>query len=136
MRRVIACQRAPHKSRKLIRTHRDRYRRAHIRSLTFRRLGYNRGTGYLLLRGRGQLDQWPCMDALVFRESGWSVTATNPSSGAYGLPQSLPGDKMASAGPDWRSNPRTQLRWMAGYVAGRYGSFCAADGFQRANRWY
>lgn len=78
----------------------------------------------------------PCLDELVYRESRWVVTATNPSSGAYGLPQALPGSKMASAGPDWRTNPFTQLRWMRGYVAGRYGGSCAALAFQKANGWY
>lgn len=79
---------------------------------------------------------WGCVDALVSRESGWRVNASNRSSGAYGLPQSLPGSKMASAGADWQTNPVTQLRWMTGYVNARYGGFCQADAFQRANNWY
>jgi TolA-binding protein len=79
---------------------------------------------------------WGCVDALVSRESGWRVNATNRSSGAYGLPQSLPGSKMASAGADWQTNPVTQLRWMTGYVNARYGGFCQANAFQQANNWY
>lgn len=67
-------------------------------------------------------EQWPALDALVMRESGWRVTAQNPSSGAYGLPQALPGEKMASEGADWRTNPVTQIRWMLKYVQSRYGS--------------
>jgi len=69
------------------------------------------------------------------RESGWRVNATNPSSGAYGLPQSLPGYKMASAGADWQTNPITQLKWANGYVQ-KYGGWCGADSFQWANHWY
>ena len=67
-------------------------------------------------------EQWPALDALVMRESGWRVTAQNPSSGAYGLPQALPGEKMATEGADWRTNPVTQIRWMLKYVQSRYGS--------------
>ena len=58
---------------------------------------------------------------IIDHESGWNPKATNPESGAYGLPQSLPGSKMASAGSDWRTNPITQLRWMKGYVNSVYG---------------
>lgn len=79
---------------------------------------------------------WGCADTLIRRESGWRVNATNPSSGAYGIPQALPGTKMASAGADWQTNPITQLRWMAGYVQNRYGGFCQA--LEHSNRvgWY
>lgn len=76
-----------------------------------------------------------CLDELVQRESGWDVHATNPTTGAYGLPQALPGSKMASAGPDWRDNPRTQIRWMFGYVR-KYGGPCGALAFQKAHGWY
>ena len=58
---------------------------------------------------------------IITRESGWNVYATNPSSGAYGLPQSLPGNKMASVGDDYLTNPYTQLMWMYKYVHERYG---------------
>lgn len=81
-------------------------------------------------------DLWGCVDALVTRESGWRVNATNRSSGAYGIPQSLPGTKMASAGSDWQINPVTQLKWMTGYVNARYGGFCQANAFQLRNNWY
>jgi len=66
----------------------------------------------------------------------YNVYATNPSSGSYGLPQALPGSKMASAGADWATNPITQLRWMASYVAERYGGFCPAWGFWQKSHWY
>ncbi len=75
-----------------------------------------------------------CLSELIQRESGWDAHASNPS-GAYGLPQALPGSKMASAGADWRDNPATQIRWMIGYVA-RYGGSCAALAFQKANGYY
>ncbi len=73
---------------------------------------------------------------LVSRESGWRVNATNRSSGAYGLPQALPGSKMATAGADWRTNPITQLRWMQSYVNGRYGGWNGAYSFWRSHHWY
>lgn len=80
--------------------------------------------------------QLGCFDSIIARESGWNVHAVNPSSGAYGLPQALPGDKMASAGPDWQNNPTTQIRWALGYMNGRYGSPCGAWGFWQAHGWY
>jgi hypothetical protein len=70
--------------------------------------------------------QFSCLDLLWTHESGWNVYARNPDSGAYGIPQALPGDKMASAGPDWLSNPATQIRWGLGYIQGGYGSPCTA----------
>jgi hypothetical protein len=70
--------------------------------------------------------QWHCLDLLWTRESGWQVHDTNASSGAYGIPQALPGEKMASAGPDWRDDAATQIRWGLGYIAERYGTPCAA----------
>lgn len=81
-------------------------------------------------------DVWGCVDSLVSRESGWRVNATNATSGAYGLPQALPGSKMAAMGPDWQTNPITQLRWMAQYVAKRYGGWCEALAFQMSRGWY
>lgn len=79
--------------------------------------------------------QFGYVNYLVSKESGWRVNAQNPS-GAYGLPQALPGSKMASAGADWRTNPVTQLRWMNGYVMGRYGSWEAAVAHSKAKGWY
>ncbi len=55
--------------------------------------------------------QFSCLDPLWAHESGWSVTAYNAGSGAYGIPQALPGSRMASAGPDWQTNAATQIRW-------------------------
>ncbi|HEY0496308.1 MAG TPA: hypothetical protein VGD48_11215, partial [Kutzneria sp.] len=61
-------------------------------------------------------DQFECFSNIVTRESGWNYTAQNPSSGAYGLVQALPGDKMASVGDDWRTNPATQIKWGLKYM--------------------
>lgn len=73
---------------------------------------------------------------LIYRESGCRVNATNASSGAYGIPQALPGSKMATAGADWETNPVTQIRWMIGYVTGRYGGWQQALNFWYAHGWY
>ena len=80
--------------------------------------------------------QFGCLDSLWMKESGWSTSASNGSSGAYGIPQSLPGSKMSSAGPDWQSNPATQIKWGLGYIQERYGSPCAAWGHSQATNWY
>jgi hypothetical protein len=80
--------------------------------------------------------QFSCLDKLWTLESGWSVTETNSSSGAYGIPQSLPGSKMASAGADWRTNPYTQIDWGLGYIHSRYGTPCAAWAHSLAHNWY
>ncbi|MFV0426769.1 MAG: G5 domain-containing protein [Beutenbergiaceae bacterium] len=81
-------------------------------------------------------DQWSCLNSLWQRESNWNPYAQNPSSGAYGIPQSLPASKMASAGSDWRTNPATQIRWGLGYIQGRYGSPCGAWSHSEARGWY
>jgi resuscitation-promoting factor RpfB len=80
--------------------------------------------------------EWSDWVALWNQESGWNPTATNPSSGAYGIPQALPADKMASAGADWKTNPATQIKWGITYIAGRYGNPSAAMAHERANNWY
>lgn len=81
-------------------------------------------------------DQFRCLDLLWTRESGWRADAYNASSGAYGIPQSLPGSKMASAGADWRTNAATQINWGLGYIDARYGSPCAAWAHSEAVNWY
>lgn len=80
--------------------------------------------------------QYQCFSSIVSRESGWNYRATNPSSGAYGLVQALPGSKMASAGADWRTNPATQIKWGLNYMNDRYGSPCGAWDFWQANHYY
>ena len=81
-------------------------------------------------------DQFGCLDSLWTSESGWRVTADNPSSSAYGIPQALPGSKMSSVGSDWANNPETQIRWGLGYIQDRYGSPCSAWSFKQGNNWY
>jgi murein DD-endopeptidase MepM/ murein hydrolase activator NlpD len=81
-------------------------------------------------------DQFGCLDSLWTRESNWDHRAQNPSSGAFGIPQSLPGDKMASAGTDWRTNPLTQIEWGLGYIRDVYGSPCGAWGHSQSTGWY
>lgn len=76
------------------------------------------------------------MNWIINVESGWKTDATNKSSGAYGLPQSLPASKLASAGPDWRTNPVTQIKWMLNYIKGRYGTAAKAVAFHKAKGWY
>ena len=85
--------------------------------------------------GFGQ-DQFSCLDSLYSSESGWRINADNPSSSAYGIPQALPGSKMASAGPDWETNPVTQIRWGLGYIQDRYGTPCGAWSFKQGHNWY
>lgn len=85
--------------------------------------------------GWGQ-DQWSCLNSLWQRESNWNPYAQNPSSGAYGIPQSLPGSKMASAGSDWRTNPATQIEWGLNYIDGRYDSPCGAWAHSERVGWY
>ena len=98
--------------------------------------GDPKGYARQLLSSRGEADQFGCLDSLWGRESGWQVSASNASSGAYGIPQALPGSKMASVGPDWQSNAATQIQWGLGYIDGRYGSPCAAWSHSQANGWY
>jgi hypothetical protein len=88
----------------------------------------------LTARGMGS-DQYSCLVSLWNRESHWNVYASNKS-GAYGIPQALPGSKMASAGPDWQSNPTTQITWGLGYITGRYGTPCGAWAHSQSAGWY
>jgi len=85
-------------------------------------------------RGWGA-DQYNCLVSLWNKESGWRVNAYNPS-GAYGIPQALPGSKMATAGADWQTNPATQITWGLNYISGVYGTPCGAWGHSVAHNWY
>ena len=80
--------------------------------------------------------QFSCLEPLWAGESGWSVTASNPSTGAYGIPQAMPASKMASAGPTWQTSAATQIRWGLGYIKSTYGSPCAAWSHEEASGWY
>lgn len=84
---------------------------------------------------------WPstefdCLVALWNKESHWNVYSNNTHSGAYGIPQALPGSKMASVGADWATNPATQITWGLGYISGRYGTPCGAWGHSQSSGWY
>lgn len=80
--------------------------------------------------------QFSCLQPLWEHESGWSATAENPTSGAYGIPQSLPAAQMSSAGADWQNNAATQIRWGLAYIQGRYGSPCGAWAHEESDNWY
>ena len=81
-------------------------------------------------------DQFSCLDSLYMSESGWNIHADNPSSSAYGIPQALPGSKMASAGPDWETNAATQIKWGLEYIKSSYGTPCGAWSFKQGHNWY
>jgi hypothetical protein len=94
------------------------------------------GIAYDLLPSFGfSTDQFGCLNDIWSRESGWRYNAEN-ASGAYGIPQALPGDKMASAGPDWQTDPTTQIKWGLGYIKDVYGTPCDAWEFWQAHGWY
>jgi uncharacterized protein YabE (DUF348 family) len=86
-------------------------------------------------RGWGD-DQFACLLSLWNKESGWRVNAENRSSGAYGIPQALPGSKMATVGADWQTNPATQITWGLNYISARYGTPCGAWAHSQAKGWY
>lgn len=98
--------------------------------------GTPRRIAELMLGQYGWAGQFSCLSALWAEESSWSVYAQNPSSGAYGIPQALPGSKMASAGADWQSDAATQISWGLGYIRAMYGSPCAAWDHEEAAGWY
>jgi hypothetical protein len=96
-----------------------------------------RGIARILVSERGwSSSQFTCLDLLWKKESGWNYRATNPVSGAYGIPQALPGRKMASAGSDWRTNPVTQITWGLGYIADIYSTPCGAWSHSKSFGWY
>jgi hypothetical protein len=94
------------------------------------------GIAYKLLPSYGfSTDQFGCLNDIWSRESGWRYNAEN-ASGAYGIPQALPGSKMASAGPDWQTDPTTQIKWGLGYIKSVYGSPCNAWAHEQNYGWY
>ncbi|MHC2998935.1 aggregation-promoting factor C-terminal-like domain-containing protein [Microbacterium sp. HJ5] len=99
--------------------------------------GTAQAIAYDMVKARGWGDgEFSCLVALWNKESGWRVNAYNASSGAYGIPQALPGSKMGSAGADWETNPATQISWGLGYIGGRYGTPCGAWGHSQSVGWY
>ncbi|WP_030437025.1 transglycosylase SLT domain-containing protein [Actinoplanes subtropicus] len=98
--------------------------------------GGNRATGCALMLAAGYgIDQFPCLNNMWNKESGWNHKAENPN-GAYGIPQAFPGNKMASVGSDWRTNPATQIKWGLGYIRGKYQTPCGAWTHWEANHSY
>jgi len=93
------------------------------------------GHDAVIARGWSEADA-QCLVNLWNRESGWNPAASNAGSGAYGIPQALPGSKMASAGADWATNPATQIKWGLDYIAGRYGTPCGAWAHSNSVGWY
>jgi hypothetical protein len=114
-------KRGHHQGRK-VRHHRARHHRGHARRHQIQRLPrHPQRIAWSLLTGFHWAHwQFRYLNLLWARESGWNPFATNPYSGAYGIPQALPASKMASAGPDWRSNARTQILWGMGYIESTY----------------
>ena len=101
--------------------------------------GVARGLAAAMLASYGwDKAEFACLDELWHGESGWTWSASNPASGAYGIPQALPGWKMSTAGSDWLTNPTTQIRWGLDYIASRYGSPCEAHArwLARSPHWY
>lgn len=98
--------------------------------------GDPKATAQALLGDYGWSGEFDCLEPLWEKESGWDPSAENPSSGAYGIPQALPGSKMATEGSDWQTNPTTQIKWGLGYIEDRYGSPCEAWSHSQANGWY
>jgi len=98
--------------------------------------GTAQSIAYSLLGSFGfSTDQFGCLNNIWTRESGWRYNAEN-ASGAYGIPQALPGSKMASAGPNWQTDPTTQIKWGLGYIKGRYGTPCDAWAAWQVQGWY
>ena len=100
--------------------------------------GSAQSIAYNLLAGFGfsPTTFFGCLKEMWDRESGWRYDAENPASGAYGIPQALPGSKMASAGADWQTNPATQIKWGLGYIKAIYGDPCKAWAFWQVNHYY
>jgi hypothetical protein len=103
------------------------------------RLGWKREIAWKMMYNRfpwRPRNQFRYLNWLWERESGWRIRAYNPYSGAYGIPQAVPGSKMASAGPRWRTRARTQIRWGMRYIRSRYGSPRRAWAHSNATGWY
>jgi len=96
----------------------------------------SRKTGCALMLDAGfGIDQFPCLNNMWNKESGWNHRAANPN-GAYGIPQAFPGNKMASIAADWKTNPATQIKWGLGYIKGKYQTPCGAWSHWEANHSY
>lgn len=99
--------------------------------------GTAQAIAYAMVLDRGwSTSEYDCLVALWTRESHWNVYAHNTTSGAYGIPQALPGDKMATVADDWATNPKTQIIWGLGYIAARYQTPCGAWAHSERKGWY
>lgn len=99
--------------------------------------GRNQRIGKKLAAARGwDGEQWNCLRSLWIKESGWSTSSSNSSGSAWGIPQALPGSKMAKFGSDWRTNPATQIKWGLHYIDNRYGNPCSAWNHWQNHNWY
>ena len=96
----------------------------------------NKALGEQMNALKGWAKCWPSLLTMWNHESGWRQNADNPGSSAYGIPQALPGRKMATAGADWQTNPATQIKWGLGYIKSIYGDPCKAWAFEEANGYY
>jgi len=97
----------------------------------------NKNVGCTLMVAAGYgLDQMPCLEKLWNKESGWNPLAHNKSSGAHGIPQAVPGDKMAAYGPNWYNDPATQIKWGLSYIKSRYKTPCGAWSHSQNTGWY
>jgi hypothetical protein len=88
------------------------------------------------LAARGWASQFSCLSNIVRKESGWNVYAVNPSSHSYGIPQALPGYKLAGGGPNWGYDAKAQIKWMLSYIASRYKTPCGAWSYWQVHNWY
>ena len=119
--------------------HGSHHSRAHLLSAGASHLSGNEALARRMAAGAGWRGrQLHCLDQLWTRESAgtWNPTVTDPTSGAYGIPQAMPGSKMASAGTGWRTGAATQIRWGLGYIAIRYHTPCGAWAHEIAQGWY
>jgi len=96
----------------------------------------NKALGQQMNALKGWAKCWPSLLTMWNHESGWRQNADNPGSSAYGIPQALPGSKMASAGSDWRTSSATQIAWGLGYIQARYNDPCGAWNWWQAHHWY
>lgn len=99
--------------------------------------GSAQAIAYDMVAAKGwSVNEYNCLVALWNRESHWNIYAYNPTSGAYGIPQALPGNKMATVAADWKTNPKTQIIWGLGYIQARYQTPCGAWAHSERKGWY
>ena len=118
------------------RQRRDRAARSASRSVSYDGNPQRIAAAMMAERYGWGADEFSCLSSLWERESSWEVHASNPSSGAYGIPQALPGAKMSAYGADWQDNAVTQIEWGLAYVNQSYGSPCGAWSTFRSQGWY